>query len=224
MIPKWATGRSISFENGLLIKILMNELIIATQNPGKLREFRDLLAGLAADTAVSLVSPAERGIDLEVEETGTTYAENASLKAVALAQASDLVALGDDSGLEVAALNGAPGLYSARYAGLGATDADRRRKLLHELRQVPAPRPARFVCVIAVAQPGGAVRLFEGDCLGEVALAESGSGGFGFDPLFYLPERGVTMAALSEAVKNTLSHRARAAQAAMPYLLELFRK
>lgn len=199
----------------------MNDLIVATQNPGKLREFRALLADVVAATGVRLASPADIGPAVEVEETGSTYAENASLKAVALAQISGRVALGDDSGLEVAALNGAPGLYSARYAGPGASDADRRRKLLHELSQVPAPRPARFVCAIAVAQPDGTLRLFEGDCRGEVALAESGSGGFGFDPVFYVPEYGATMAALPAVVKNTISHRARAVQAAVPYLIEV---
>ncbi len=199
----------------------MNDLVVATQNPGKLREFRALLADVVAATGVRLASPADIGPAVEVEETGSTYAENASLKAVALAQISGRVALGDDSGLEVAALNGAPGLYSARYAGPGASDADRRRKLLHELSQVPAPRPARFVCAIAVAQPDGTLRLFEGECRGEVALAESGSGGFGFDPVFYVPEYGATMAALPEGVKNTISHRARAVQAAVPYLIEV---
>jgi XTP/dITP diphosphohydrolase len=202
----------------------VNILILATQNAGKLREFRGLLADLVARTGVRLVSPAEQGLALAVEETASTYAENASLKAMALAQASNLVALGDDSGLEVAALNGAPGLYSARYAGPGASDADRRRKLLHELSQVPAPRPARFVCAIAVAQPDGTLRLFEGECQGEVALAESGSGGFGFDPVFYMPEYAATMAALPAVVKNTISHRARAVQAALPYLMRLFGK
>lgn len=200
----------------------MNELILATQNPGKLREFRELLADLVAVTGVRLASPTDIGPAIDVEETGSTYAENASLKAVTLAQVSGRLALGDDSGLEVAALNGAPGLYSARYAGPGASDADRRRKLLNELSQFPAPRPARFVCAIAIAQPDGSLRLFEGECRGEVALAESGSGGFGFDPVFYLPERGATLAALPLAVKNTISHRARAVQAALPYLIEIF--
>jgi XTP/dITP diphosphohydrolase len=200
----------------------MRDLILATHNPGKLRELGELLAPLAALADLRLLTPAERGIGLHVEETGSTYAENASLKAVALARTSVLVALGDDSGLEVAALGGAPGLYSARYAGSGAGDADRRRKLLHELSHVPVPRLARFVCAIAVAIPGGGVRLFEGECQGEIALAESGSGGFGYDPVFYVPEYGATMAALPPELKNTISHRARAVQAAMPYLIEVF--
>ncbi len=200
----------------------MNELVLATQHPGKLREFRELLASLVAGTGARLASPTDIGPALDVEETGSTYAENASFKALALAQISGRVALGDDSGLEVATLNGAPGLYSARFAGPGASDADRRRKLLRELSQAPPPRLARFVCAIAVAQPDGTVRLFEGECRGEVALAENGSGGFGYDPIFYVPEYGATMAALPREVKNTISHRARAVQAAMPYLMQLF--
>jgi XTP/dITP diphosphohydrolase len=201
----------------------MAELMIATLNPGKQREFRELLAPLAVQTQARLLVPGERGPALDVAETGHTYAENASLKAVALAQAAGVPALGDDSGVEVAALGGAPGLYSARYAGPGAGDADRRHKLLHELSQVPVPRLARFVCAIAVALPDGSVRLFEGECRGEIALAESGAGGFGYDPLFYIAEQGTTMAGLPLAVKNTISHRARAVQVATPYLLELLR-
>ncbi len=196
--------------------------MIATQNIGKLRELGELLAPLIAQTGVRLLLPDDHGLPEQIDETGSSYAENASLKAVALARASGLTALGDDSGLEVAALGGAPGLYSARYAGPDASDADRRRKLLSELRAVPVPRPARFVCVIAVAQPDGGMRLFEGECRGEIALEESGSGGFGYDPVFYVPEYGATMAALPHAVKNTISHRARAVQAALPYLFELF--
>ena len=199
----------------------MAELMIATLNPGKQREFRKLLAPLAVQTLARLLIPGERGPALDVAETGQSYGENASLKAVALAQAAGIPALGDDSGLEVAALADAPGLYSARYAGPGATDADRRQKLLHELRQVAAPRSARFVCAIAVALPNGSVRLFDGECRGEIALAESGAGGFGYDPLFFIPERGATMASLPPAVKNSISHRARAVQAALPYLVEL---
>jgi len=202
----------------------MPELMIATLNPGKQREFRELLAPMAAQTQSSLLVPGQRGPALDVAETGYTYAENASLKARALAQAAGVPALGDDSGVEVAALGGAPGLYSARYAGPGASDADRRWKLLRELSQVPAPRLARFVCVIAIALPGGGLRLFEGECQGEIALAEIGAGGFGYDPLFYIPGQGATMAALPLSVKNTISHRARAVQAATPYLLEVLGK
>jgi XTP/dITP diphosphohydrolase len=202
----------------------MADLMIATLNAGKQREFRELLAAVVAQTGARLLKPGDVGPALDVTETGSTYVENASLKAVALAQVSGVVTLGDDSGVEVEALGGAPGLYSARFAGRGATDADRRRKLLHELRQVPTPRPARFVCAIAVAFPDGGVRLFEGECRGEIALSESGEGGFGYDPVFYVPDHGATMAALPAGVKNTISHRARAVQAATPYLIELLGK
>jgi XTP/dITP diphosphohydrolase len=199
----------------------MADLMIATQNPGKQREYRQLLAALVAQTGARLLFPGDLGPALDVEETGSSYDENASLKAVALAQASGVPAVGDDSGLEVQALGGAPGLYSARFAGPGASDADRRRKLLHDLSRVPVPRPARFVCAIAVALPDREMRLFAGECHGEIALAESGDGGFGYDPVFYVPNYGATMAALPREVKNTISHRARAVQVATPYLMKL---
>ena len=192
----------------------MPSFLVATTNPGKRREFEALLAGLPGE----LRFPADLGLMQPVEETGQTYADNARLKAVALAQAAGTIAVGDDSGLEVEALGGAPGLHSARYAGPGATDADRRRKLLQELRHVPPPRLARFVCVLAVALPGGEVSLFEGECRGEIAAEERGLNGFGYDPLFYLPGRRATMAELPSEVKNAISHRARAVQAARAHL------
>jgi XTP/dITP diphosphohydrolase len=194
-------------------------LLIATNNPGKRVEFEALLHGLDA----RLVTPAALGLTLEVEETGATYAENARLKAETLARVSGLLTLGDDSGVEVAALGGRPGLHSARYAGPGASDADRRRKLMHELRQVPAPRPARFVAVVAVARPGLETREFEGVVEGEIILEERGSGGFGYDPLFFMPEYQATMAELPEAVKNRLSHRGRAVESALPYIAGLLK-
>jgi XTP/dITP diphosphohydrolase len=197
-------------------------LLLATLNPGKRREFLELLASLPAE---HLRLPADLGLTLDVAETGLTFAENARLKASAFAQASGLPTLADDSGLEVDALDGAPGLYSARYAGPGASDADRRRKLLHELRHVPPPRPARFVCVVAVAQPvpGGRLDVVEffGEVLGEIALAEHGDSGFGYDPLFYIPDRGATLAELPDSIKNQISHRARAFQSALPHLQTL---
>jgi XTP/dITP diphosphohydrolase len=192
----------------------MPDVLIATANPGKLHEFEELLAGLPA----RLVSPSDMGLSGDVVETGQTYAENARLKAEALAAASGLITLGDDSGLEVAALGGAPGLFSHRYAGPGATDADRRQKLLHALRFVVPPRAAQFVCALAVSIPGGDSRVFEGIAHGEIALEERGTGGFGYDPIFYLPRRGVTMAELPPGLKNSLSHRGRAVQAARGYL------
>lgn len=191
-------------------------LLVATHNPGKIREYRALLALLA----VPLSFPADLALEVRVVETGATYAENAALKARAYAQASGLLTLADDSGLEVDALGGAPGIRSARYV-LG-DDADRVAALLKALADVPwERRTARFRCVIAIALPGGEVRLAEGVCEGVIGFKSAGSGGFGYDPVFYLPEHGCTMAQLSEEEKNKISHRARATQTAIPILREL---
>jgi XTP/dITP diphosphohydrolase len=198
----------------------MDPLLLASNNRGKLRELLEILG----DLPTPLVTPRDLGLELEVDETGATYADNARLKAEAFARASGLVTVGDDSGLEVDALGGAPGVYSARYAGQGASDADRRRKLLEALRAVPPPRAARFRCAVVVAVPGPAeVRtdLFEGACEGEILHEERGTGGFGYDPLFYLPDLRQTMAELPPEVKNRRSHRARAALAALPFLRAL---
>lgn len=213
------TGRIPGERRNFLLIYNKQLLLLATNNPGKVVEFEALLAGLEA----RLVTPAALGLAIEVDETGATYAENARLKADTLARAAGLLTLGDDSGVEVAALGGRPGLHSARYAGPGTSDADRRRKLMHELRQVPAPRAARFVCVVAVAGPGLETREFEGVVEGEMLLEERGAGGFGYDPLFYLPEYQATMAELPEALKNRLSHRGRAVEAARAYLAGLLR-
>jgi XTP/dITP diphosphohydrolase len=204
---------------------MMLELLLATTNPGKLREMRALLASLPPH--IQLVTPADLGLHLEVEEDGQTYAENASLKAVAFCHASQRVTLADDSGLEVEALYGAPGLHSARYAPQpGATDADRRARLLAALQGAPHPWRARFRCVIAITTPDGAARekilTTEGICPGEIIPQERGSNGFGYDPIFLLPEKNLTMAELSMADKNLLSHRARAVQAALPILIDIF--
>jgi XTP/dITP diphosphohydrolase len=195
----------------------MRQLLIATSNVGKAQEFAELLADLDVD----LVTPAGLQLFLEVEEHGQTFAENACFKAAAFAHASNLISLGDDSGLEVEALAGAPGLYSARYAGPGASDAERRAKLVREVRHWPAPRTALFRCALAVAQPDGTTEVFEGTCRGEIALEERGTNGFGYDPIFYLPAYGRTMAELPPEVKNQISHRARAVQAARSYLRAL---
>jgi len=182
-------------------------LLVATNNPGKVREYDDLLDGLGLD----LCGLADIGLS-KVEETGQTFAENALLKALAYGRASRLLTLADDSGLEVEALGGAPGVYSARYAGKGASDADRYRKLLAALDGVPwEKRAARFQCVIALAWPDGRIETFEGQCDGVIAFEPRGTNGFGFDPVFYMPEFGCTMAELSTEVKNRVSHRARAA-------------
>jgi XTP/dITP diphosphohydrolase len=194
------------------------ELLIATGNPGKVREYDELLAGLP----ITCISPAEIGIHLQVDEGGTTYEENASLKAVAFARASGRVTLADDSGLEVDALGGRPGVHSARYGGPGLDDADRWRSLLEELGDVPwERRTARFRCVIAVASPDGEVTTVSGVCEGIIAFGAAGAGGFGYDPVFYLPDRGCTMAQLPAGAKNQISHRGRAAQAARPVILKL---
>jgi len=208
----------------------MNKLLLATNNQGKLRELRAILAGLPLE----LVTPADIRLDLDVPEDGLTYAGNAAKKALAFARASGLTALADDSGLEVDALNGAPGLYSARYGlslppfsgkmGGRGGDADRRAFLLQNLRGANAARPwsARFRATVAVAGPGGSVQIVEGTCEGEVIPEERGAGGFGYDPIFLLSELGKTMAELPEETKNRLSHRARAVQAAKPILMRLF--
>ncbi len=194
----------------------MSKLLIATNNPGKAREYRALLA----DLPVEITFPAQEGLALEVEETGETFAANARLKAVAFAQASGLPALADDSGLEVDALGGAPGVRSARYAGPGATDADRTRKLLAALADVPpGRRTARFRCVVALAWPDGVVQTAEGVCEGEIGFEPRGAHGFGYDPVFLVAGYGGrTMAELPPAEKNRISHRARAVAAAWPFL------
>jgi XTP/dITP diphosphohydrolase len=193
----------------------MTDLLIATTNPGKIVEIQDLLEGLP----FRLLLPADLSIRLEVAETGQTYAENAALKAEAYYAASGILTLADDSGLEVAALDGAPGLHSARYSPQpGAKDADRRALLLRNLTGKPQPWLARFVCAVVIAVPGGPLQFAEGECRGEILPEERGSNGFGYDPIFYLAGLGRTMAELTRAEKNTLSHRARAVQAALPIL------
>ncbi len=197
----------------------MNKLLIATNNAGKMKEMQALLAGLQAE----LVTPADVGIDLNVTEDGKTYAENAEKKAVAFARASNLISLADDSGLEVEALAGAPGLYSARYTGThGATDAERRLFLLQNLRDKPRPWLARFRATVAIAVPHGSVQVLEGDCPGEIIDEERGTSGFGYDPIFFIPELGRTMAELDMEEKNRISHRARAVMKARPILDMLF--
>lgn len=191
-------------------------LVLATHNHGKRREWQALLEGLP----VTLVLPDELGLSEPVEETGRTYLENALLKARTLAAASALPALADDSGLEVEALEGAPGLHSARYI-LGG-DEVRYRALLRALEGVPPERRgARFRCVAALVLPDGREFHTEGVCEGVIQTAPSGEGGFGYDPVFFLPEQGCTMAELSFEAKNRISHRARAAQAMRRVLEQL---
>ncbi|NLG28500.1 MAG: XTP/dITP diphosphatase [Chloroflexi bacterium] len=190
-------------------------LLIATHNRGKKAEFARLFEGLGLE----LTMLSELGITAEVEENGATYDANALLKATTYARLTDLLTLADDSGLDVDALGGAPGVLSARYAGPSADDRQRYELLLRNLAGVPeAQRTARFRCVIALAWPDGRTSLVEGTCEGRIAEAPRGKHGFGYDPVFYLPEYGCTMAELPPEVKNRISHRARAAQAARPLL------
>jgi len=195
-------------------------LLIATTNPGKLREFQDLLADLKDQ--IQLIMPSEINLNLEVVEDGHTYLANSNKKALAYCKASGLLTLADDSGLEVDALNGAPGLYSARYSPKpGATDADRRAFLLENLHPHSRPWTARFRCLVSLASPNGDLYTTEGICEGEIIPEERGSNGFGYDPIFLLGDRGKTMAELSMQEKNTLSHRARAVIAAIPLIQDL---
>ncbi|HET90550.1 MAG TPA: RdgB/HAM1 family non-canonical purine NTP pyrophosphatase [Chloroflexi bacterium] len=192
------------------------KLIVATRNPGKMREFRLLLVPLSAH----LWFPAELGLEIHVAEDGATYAENARRKAVAYVQAFGLLSLADDSGLEVDALDGAPGIRSARYTP--GRDENRVAALLKHLHDVPwEERTARFRCVIVVATPSDELYLTTGVCEGYIAFEPAGRTGFGYDPIFYVPSYDCTMAQLSQQDKNCISHRGRAVEAAIPILQRL---
>lgn len=195
----------------------MKSILIATNNPGKVLEIEDLLAGLGLE----LLTPARLGMSLEVPEDGLTYAENALLKARAFCQASGLAALADDSGLEVAALGGKPGLHSNRFGPQPGTDASRRQYLLAQLQDHPRPWQAVFRATVALALPGMEPRWVEGECAGEIIPEARGSGGFGYDPIFLFPALGQTMAELGLEEKNRLSHRARAVKNILPVIQEL---
>lgn len=224
----------------------MLQILLASNNPGKLLELQALLLSpTGRRPRFAVLSPLQLGIDLDVSEDGQTYAENAALKALAYARAAQshpalaarggrVIVLADDSGLEVDALGGAPGLHSARYTGLAQAaeaakrpgDAERRAFLLHALAESGAPRPwtAHFHCTVALVgvsfQPAslGKPVFTTGDCPGEIIPEERGSNGFGYDPIFFIPALGRTMAELSMEEKNALSHRALAVKAALPYL------
>lgn len=178
--------------------------IIATNNAKKRVELDRILNPLG----VEAITAKQAGVDLEeVEETGSTFEENAQIKAIAACNLSGLPAVADDSGLEVDALNGAPGIYSARYAGENATDADRIEKLLEELREVPAQqRTARFVSAVCCVFPDGRKIVVRGECEGRIAFAPKGEGGFGYDPIF-LTQSGKTYAQLTSEEKDAISHR-----------------
>jgi len=197
----------------------MHKLLLATNNKGKIAEIKALLGG----TGLTLLTPADLGLALEVPEDGLTYAENATKKARAFSQASGLPALGDDSGLEVDALRGQPGLHSHRFSpNPDATDADRRKYLLEKLQGASRPWTARFRATVAVVLPTGEMQLTSGQCDGEIIPEERGSNGFGYDPIFFIPGIGRTMAELEMDEKNRLSHRALAIQNAIPILKKIF--
>jgi XTP/dITP diphosphohydrolase len=214
------------------------KLLLASNNQGKIREYKSLLRGIP----FALVTPAGLGITAKVEEAGGTFEANASLKAIDMARQSGLLALADDSGLEVDALGGKPGPLSHRFAGAGASDLDRINFLLSKLKDIPAQdRTARFRCVIAIAAPPNlslrgvpmpsgrrgnltrspSVKLFSGECRGVIIDKPKGTHGFGYDPIFYIPELGKTMAELTLEEKNKISHRARAAEKARDYLIDI---
>ncbi len=184
---------------------MAEKFVLATHNPGKLREMAQILERLH----VEVVMPTDLGINVDVEETGATFAENAMLKAKAVCAASGLPAIADDSGLCVDALNGGPGVYSARYGGEGLDDIGRYRLLLNSLRGATT-RAAHFACAVACAFPNGDALTAEGRCDGAIAFAPMGEGGFGYDPVFLVPEMRKTFAQMTAEEKSGISHRGRA--------------
>lgn len=198
---------------------MKRKLLVATRNAGKVIEYSEMLAALN----VNWLSLDDAGVTSDVEETGDSFLANAILKARTYAAMTGLLTLADDSGLEVDALDGTPGIYTARYGGLGLTAVQRYQHLLHNLRMVPwERRSARFRCVIAIA--GRSDRLLataEGVCEGMIAEKPAGDGGFGYDPVFYLPDREQTMAQLPSIEKHAISHRGQALQAIEPALIRI---
>ena len=184
---------------------MSEKFVLATHNPGKLKE----MGAILAQFGVEVVSPRDLGLTVDVEETGTTFAENAMLKAKAICAAAKLPAIADDSGLCVDALNGGPGVYSARYGGEGLDDKGRYMLLLNSLRG-QSTRTAHFTCAIACAFPNGDTLTAEGCCDGTIAYAPMGEGGFGYDPVFFVPELKKTFGQLTAEEKSAISHRGRA--------------
>lgn len=184
------------------------KLVLASKNEKKLREMNEILSGMGVEVCLQ----SEVGIDIDVEETGTTFEENSRLKAQAVMEASGLPAIADDSGLCVDALNGAPGVYSARYGGEGLNDAGRYKLLLANMPR-GAARTAKFVSVITCCFPNGDVLTARGECPGTIAFAPMGEGGFGYDPVFFLPKLKKTFAQLAPEEKNAISHRGKALEA-----------
>lgn len=186
----------------------MTKFILASHNPGKLKE----MSAILEDLGVEVVLPSQVGVDAEVEETGETFEANALLKAKAVCQAAGLPAIADDSGLCVDALSGAPGVYTARYGGEGLTDAQRYTLLLNALRG-QTNRAAHFVSVVTCAFPNGDTLTAEGRCDGTIAFAPMGTEGFGYDPVFFVPELRKTFAQMDGVEKASISHRGKALQA-----------
>ena len=201
--------------------MMLFKIMMATRNKGKVIELKELLT----DFPVEILTWADLSGMPEVEETGATFRENALLKAKAAAEFAHLPSLADDSGLEVDALAGYPGVYSARFAGEPASDEKNNGKLRELLRGIPMEqRTARFVCTIAFVTPDGQVETAEGRCEGVILEEPRGTGGFGYDPLFYVPELGKTMAELTREEKNKVSHRGKALRAMLPFLKRFFVK
>lgn len=185
----------------------MEKFIAATKNKGKLKE----ITGILADFPFRVVSMEQAAIYMDIEENGNTFEENALIKARNVSKATGEIVMADDSGLVVDYLNGAPGIYSARFAGDGATDEERNSKLLGLLEGIPFDkRTARFICAVAVVFPDGRFFTVEGSCEGYIGNRPSGENGFGYDPLFYIPEYGMTVAEMDSEIKNRISHRGRA--------------
>ncbi len=194
------------------------ELLIATNNKGKVREIKEILKGLDME----VFSLADKGIDVDVIEDGTTFEENSMKKASEIFKIANCITVADDSGLEVDALDGAPGVYSARYAGEGATDEEKYTKLLNELKDVPdEKRTARFVSVVAVILPDGTKTTLRGECEGFIIREPAGSGGFGYDPVFFVPELNKTFSEVTLEEKNQISHRGKAFKKLREYLEKL---
>ncbi|HLQ27969.1 MAG TPA: XTP/dITP diphosphatase [Ktedonobacteraceae bacterium] len=193
----------------------MRDLLLATTNRHKLKEFRTIFS----DIPFRLLSLSDIHAHMDVEETGTTFAENAEMKALAYAEISGMLTLADDSGLEIDTLGRAPGVYSARYAGAGTSYEERFRLILEQLKGLPMEqRTARFRCAITLAEPSGYFRTVEGTIEGSIAEAPRGNHGFGYDPIFYVPELGKTFAESPSEQKNSISHRGRAARLAAALL------
>ncbi len=196
-----------------------SRLLLGTANPGKFSE----LSALFGSLGLSLISLADLDLQIDVRETGGDYEANARHKATTYARAAGLWTIADDSGLELEALDGAPGLYSARLTGAEGTDEDRRRRLLELLAGEPRPWNARFVCTMVLAMPSSALAVTRGECPGEIVPEPRGAGGFGYDPIFQVAGTSRTIAQLPSEQKNQISHRGRAAAAMRPLLMEFLR-